>query len=65
MEKITSFREEYRFLSNFHQCPFEYQMLWVTNRKAPTLSVLFGFLSCFAGAKTAPVSSPVLFYRSC
>lgn len=34
MEKITSFREEYRFLSNFHQCPFEYKGLIYPNAEA-------------------------------
>ena len=34
MEKITSFRDEYRFLSNFHQCPFEYKGLMYPNAEA-------------------------------
>lgn len=34
MEKITLFREEYRFLSNFHQCPFVYQGLTYPNAEA-------------------------------
>lgn len=34
MKKITSFREEYRFLSNFYQCPFEYNGLTYPNAEA-------------------------------
>lgn len=34
MDKITEFREEYRFLSNFYQCPFEYKGLVYPNSEA-------------------------------
>lgn len=34
MNKITSFRDEYRFLSNFYQCPFEYRGLTYPNAEA-------------------------------
>ena len=34
MDKITSFRDEYRFLSNFYQCPFEYKGLIYPNAEA-------------------------------
>lgn len=34
MEKITSFREEYRFLSNFYQYSFEYNGLTYPNAEA-------------------------------
>lgn len=34
MEKITSFREEHRFLSNFYQCPFEYKGFVYPNAEA-------------------------------
>lgn len=34
MNKINSFREEYCFLSNFYQCPFEYQGLIYPNAEA-------------------------------
>lgn len=34
MNKITSFRDEYRFLSNFYQCPFEYKGLTYPNAEA-------------------------------
>lgn len=34
MEKITSFREEYRFLSNFYQHPFEFRGLTYPNAEA-------------------------------
>lgn len=31
MNKITFFRDEYRLLSNFYQCPFEYKGLTCPN----------------------------------
>ena len=34
MEKISSFRGEYRFLSNFYQYPFEYKGLVYPNAEA-------------------------------
>lgn len=34
MNKISSFRDEYRFLSNFYQCPFEYKGLTYPNAEA-------------------------------
>ena len=34
MDKISSFREEYRFLSNFYQHPFEYEGLVYPNAEA-------------------------------
>ena len=34
MEKITSFREQYHFLSNFYQHPFEYKGLIYPNAEA-------------------------------
>ena len=34
MDKISSFRGEYRFLSNFYQCPFEYDGLTYPNAEA-------------------------------
>lgn len=34
MEKINSFRDEYRFLSNFYQCPFEYKGLIYPNAES-------------------------------
>lgn len=34
MNKISSFRDEYRFLSNFYQCSFEYKGLTYPNAEA-------------------------------
>lgn len=34
MKKISSFRDEYRFLSNFYQWPFEYRGLIYPNAEA-------------------------------
>lgn len=34
MEKITSFRDQYRFLSNFYQAPFTYKGLTYPNAEA-------------------------------
>lgn len=34
MNKITSFIDEYRFLSNFYQCPLEYKGLTYPNAEA-------------------------------
>ena len=34
MEKITSFRDEYRFLSNFFQYPFVFKRLQYPNAEA-------------------------------
>ena len=34
MDAIRSFRGDYRFLSNFYQCPFEYEGLTYPNSEA-------------------------------
>lgn len=34
MDMINSFRGEFRFLSNFYQCPFEYGGLIYSNAEA-------------------------------
>lgn len=34
MDKITAFREENRFLSNFYQCPFEFKGLTYPNAES-------------------------------
>lgn len=34
MNKITSFRDEYSFLSNFYQCPLKYKGVTYPNAEA-------------------------------